>query len=193
MKRILIPLVISAGLLGAPAHAAASEDSIVAELRDQGFTRIEIRRTLLGRTRILATSSTYEREIILNPSSGVIIRDYWTVRGAVGNEGPSRIVGGPNQRDGGSDNRSTTGGSDRDSGGGGSSGGSTGGSLGGGSGGGSDGGLGGSGSNDSDDDDDDGGGSGGNDSDDDDDDDGSGGFDSEDSDDSDDDGDDDDD
>lgn len=163
MKSVLIPLVISAGLLGSPAHAAATEDSIVAELRDQGFTRIEIRRTLLGRTRIVATSSAYEREIILNPSSGVILRDYWTVRGAVGNDGPSRIVGGQNLRDGGSGERSTAGSSDRDSGSGGSSGGSSGGGSGGGSGGSS--------SNDSDDDDDDGGSSGDSGSDDSDDDD----------------------
>lgn len=155
MKRVLIPLVISAGLLGAPAYAAATEDGIVAELRDQGFTRIEIRRTLLGRTRIVATSPAYEREIILNPSSGVILRDYWKVRGAVGNDGPSRIVGGSNLRGGGSGDSSTAGSSDRGSGSGGGSGG---------------------GGNDSDDDDDDDGGgssgdSGSDDSDDDDDDD----------------------
>ena len=102
MKRILIPFVIAAGLLGPPAHAATTEASIVAELREQGFGRVEIRRTLLGRTRIIATSPTYEREIVLNPSTGVILRDFWKVRGEVGNDGPSSLVGGPNLRDGGS-------------------------------------------------------------------------------------------
>ena len=106
MSRVLIPLVIAAGLLGPPANAATSEQSIVSELREQGFTRVEIRRTLLGRTRIVATSPTYEREIILNPASGVILRDYWKVRGAAGNDGPSSLVGGPNLRDGG--NRSAS-------------------------------------------------------------------------------------
>jgi hypothetical protein len=101
MKRVLIPLVIAAGLLGPPAHSATTEESIVAELREQGFQRIEIRRTLLGRTRILAESSAYEREIILNPATGVILRDYWKTRGAVGRDGPSSLVGGPNLRDGG--------------------------------------------------------------------------------------------
>jgi hypothetical protein len=109
MKRVLIPLVIAAGLLGPPAHSATTEESIVAELREQGFQRIEIRRTLLGRTRILAESSAYEREIILNPATGVILRDYWKTRGAVGRDGPSSLVGGPNLRDGG--NAASSGGS----------------------------------------------------------------------------------
>jgi hypothetical protein len=107
IKRILIPLVVAAGLLGPPAHAASTEEGIVAELREQGFSRIEIRRTLLGRTRIIATSPTYEREIVLNPASGVILRDFWTVRGSTGRDGPSSLVGRPNLRDG--DNRSASG------------------------------------------------------------------------------------
>jgi hypothetical protein len=110
MKRILIPLVIAAGLLGAPAHAATTESGIVAELREQGFGQIEIRRTLLGRTRIIAISPAYEREIVLNPATGVILRDFWKVRGPVGDDGPSSLVGAPNLRDGG--NRSSSGSTD---------------------------------------------------------------------------------
>jgi hypothetical protein len=146
IKRILIPLVVAAGLLGPPAHAASTEEGIVAELREQGFSRIEIRRTLLGRTRIIATSPAYEREIVLNPASGVILRDFWTVRGSTGGDGPSSLVGRPNLRDG--DNRSASGtGRDDDDDDSGSSSGSSGGSS------------------DDDDDDDGGGDSGGNDSD----------------------------
>jgi hypothetical protein len=101
LKRLLIPVVIAAGLLGPAAHAKSTEDSIVTELREQGFTRIEIRRTLLGRTRIVAESPAYEREIVLNPSSGVILRDFWTTRGGGGGDGPASLVGRPNNRDGG--------------------------------------------------------------------------------------------
>lgn len=107
MRRILIHLAIALALLGPPAHATTTEASIVAELREQGFTRVEIRRTLLGRTRIVAESPTYEREIVINPASGVILRDYWKVRGEAGNDGPSSLVGRPNLRDGG--NRGSSG------------------------------------------------------------------------------------
>lgn len=34
-------------------------------------------RTLLGRTRFVATSDQYRREIILNPRTGEILRDLW--------------------------------------------------------------------------------------------------------------------
>ena len=85
MKRIIIPLVIAAGLLGPPAHATTAE-AIVAELREQGYRQIEIRRTLLGRTRIIATSPTYDREIVLNPSTGAILRDLIRVRDAGGDD-----------------------------------------------------------------------------------------------------------
>ena len=88
LKRVLISLAIVAGLLGPPAQASVTEQRIVAELREQGYARIEIRRTLLGRTRIRATSPSYEREIILNPATGVIIRDFWRSRNDNGGSGP---------------------------------------------------------------------------------------------------------
>jgi hypothetical protein len=113
LKRLLIPVVIATGLLGSAAHAKSTQDSIVAELREQGFTRIEIQRTLLGRTRILAESPAYEREIVLNPSSGVILRDFWTARDGGGGRGPANLIGRPNDGDGG--NRGTSGNSGRGS------------------------------------------------------------------------------
>jgi hypothetical protein len=106
-------VVIAAGLLGPAAHAKSTQDSIVAELREQGFNRIEIKRTLLGRTRIIAESPAYEREIVLNPSSGVILRDFWTTRDGGGGSGPASLIGRPNVRDGG--NRGASDDSDRGS------------------------------------------------------------------------------
>ncbi len=103
MKRLLLPLVIVAGLLAPPAaHAGATEDRIVAQLRDEGFTRIEISRTLLGRSRIVATGPEYEREIVLNPNTGVILRDFWIARrpGSGGSDGGGGIVAGPGMQDG---------------------------------------------------------------------------------------------
>ena len=51
---VLIPLAVVAGLLGPAAHASETQDRIIAELQDQGYSRIEVSRTLLGRTRIVA-------------------------------------------------------------------------------------------------------------------------------------------
>lgn len=64
------------GLPG-PAYAASFADQIVAQLSDQGFADIEVERTWLGRTRILAERGGAQREIILNASTGEILRDLW--------------------------------------------------------------------------------------------------------------------
>ncbi len=79
MKSIKI-LSVTAGLaLALPNLAAAEtvEEQIIRQLQAQGFNRIEVQRTLLGRVRIDATSSTLERELIFNPGTGEILRDYW--------------------------------------------------------------------------------------------------------------------
>ena len=59
--------------------AQTAVESVVSQLEAQGYARIETRRTLLGRVRILAVSDTLEREIILSPRSGVVLRDFWRV------------------------------------------------------------------------------------------------------------------
>lgn len=67
--------------LAAPALAGPVEDSIVRQLRDQGFGQIEIERTFLGRVRIVARSEKLEREIVVDPRTGEILRDYWVEHG----------------------------------------------------------------------------------------------------------------
>jgi len=52
---------------------------VIGQLRDQGFREIRVSRTFLGRTRIVATNSEFRREIVINPSTGLILRDYWVV------------------------------------------------------------------------------------------------------------------
>ena len=56
--------------------AQTAEDQVVDQLKRQGYRRISLSRTLLGRTRIVATGPGGRREIILNPSTGAILRDY---------------------------------------------------------------------------------------------------------------------
>lgn len=67
------------GVLLAPGAAFAQDYTaqVVAELREQGFGSIRTERTLLGRSRILAQSAEYKREIVLDPRTGEILRDLW--------------------------------------------------------------------------------------------------------------------
>lgn len=66
--------------LAAAAFAASAADQIVAQLRGQGFAKIEVEQTWLGRTRILAERGNASREIILNPNTGEILRDLWLTK-----------------------------------------------------------------------------------------------------------------
>lgn len=54
-------------------------ETIVDDLRAQGYDQIDVSRTLLGRTRIEAKSEAYLREIVLDARTGEILRDYWEV------------------------------------------------------------------------------------------------------------------
>ena len=67
-------------LLAVPVWADRLQERIVAQLRAQGYTRIEISRTFLGRSRIVAVSENRWREIVINPSTGLILRDYMVQR-----------------------------------------------------------------------------------------------------------------
>jgi len=59
-----------------PAAAQTSPDRIAREMRAEGFTRITAQRTLLGRIRIVGESDRARREVVLDPGTGVILRDY---------------------------------------------------------------------------------------------------------------------
>lgn len=63
------------------AQAAFGADRITLEmvnaaLEGQGYTVESVTRTLLGRVRIIASLGTVWREIVLDASSGQILRDY---------------------------------------------------------------------------------------------------------------------
>jgi len=75
-------LLFAMAVVLAPNAAAADrvKNSIVSQLRAQGFTSIVVSRTLLGRSRVVAQSPKLDREIIYNPVTGEIIRDYWSER-----------------------------------------------------------------------------------------------------------------
>lgn len=74
LKSLVIACALSLAAL--PALAAPSVDQIVAQLEAQGYDDIDVERTWLGRIRIEAESKTREREIIINPRTGEILRDF---------------------------------------------------------------------------------------------------------------------
>ncbi|MCC6303792.1 MAG: hypothetical protein IT545_01200, partial [Rhodobacteraceae bacterium] len=67
-------------LAGVPAVALAAAsphvDRVIAHLEAEGYRIVSVGRTLLGRTRILAENGSLLREIVLNPRSGEVLRDY---------------------------------------------------------------------------------------------------------------------
>jgi hypothetical protein len=65
-----------ASLLAAPALAQSVTDQMVAALRDQGYDILEMHDTWLGRVRVIAETETIRREIVFNPGTGEILRDY---------------------------------------------------------------------------------------------------------------------
>lgn len=75
--RLILPLVAGAMISAGGAFAAALQDQLIDQLKNQGFTEIRISRTLLGRVRIKAEGGGFEREIIFNPRTGEILRDFW--------------------------------------------------------------------------------------------------------------------
>lgn len=64
--------------IGAGAASAQSPaDSVVQQLREQGYVEFAVSRTLLGRTRVTAIAPNGgQREIVFNPATGEILRDY---------------------------------------------------------------------------------------------------------------------
>lgn len=75
--------ILRAGLLGlalasAPEARAQAQVSqaFIERLRAEGYESISIGRTLLGRIRIVARDATRQREIVVNPATGELLRDY---------------------------------------------------------------------------------------------------------------------
>ena len=145
MARIMMGALVVGALGGGPALAEGFADSIVRQLEAQGFSRIETEQTWLGRTRIVAEGAQGQREIIVNPNTGEILRDLWLAQndGGIGGliaAGVSDDDDRDSDNDDDDDNGGNSGGDNGGSGGdsGGDNGGNSGGGNGGGSGGGDD-------------------------------------------------------
>ena len=75
MKQRIISTAIAI-CLAFPAWSGPLEDHIVRQLQQQGYSQITVTRTFLGRSRIIAERQSGTREIIVNPNTGEILRDY---------------------------------------------------------------------------------------------------------------------
>lgn len=142
LKTLILILSLTVVALPAAAQVDDVRGRIIQQLHDEGFTEIHVSKTWLGRLRFEAFSETARREIVVNPSTGVILRDYLQMLVAQGISGQ----GGSGDESGSSSN-GTEGGSGSGGGSGVGGGGSGGGSGGSGGGGGGNGGGGGGGNN----------------------------------------------
>ena len=80
MKR-LFAIILTAAALSAPLPVLADPPAeigraVAAQLRDQGYGQIEVARTWLGRVRVVGLRGAIRREIVVNPNTGEILRDY---------------------------------------------------------------------------------------------------------------------
>ena len=88
-RKVMGALVM--GALGAgPALADSVSDNIVAQLETQGCRNVSTERTGLGRTRIIAEGEAGQREIVVNPNNGEILRDMFVE--ARGGDGAGRQI-----------------------------------------------------------------------------------------------------
>ncbi len=83
--------------LAGPAFAQDFAADLQASLEQDGFRIESVGRTLLGRVRILAQNASGEREIILNPRTGEILRDLWITRGKTPSTEPQQGGNGVDQ------------------------------------------------------------------------------------------------
>ena len=78
---------VALALVVTAAQADSLSDSLTRQLRAQGFTEVEVSRTWLGRLRVEARNDRMHREIVVNPNTGEILRDY--THAADGNDDPT--------------------------------------------------------------------------------------------------------
>ena len=94
--RLFGAAMIAGLMMSSALFAGTMETDLVGQLRAQGYSGIRVTHTWLGRVRIDARLDMFRREIILNPNTGEILRDYQgAIAQAVDNDDhkPSGSVG----------------------------------------------------------------------------------------------------
>lgn len=95
MARKVMGALVAGALGTTPVLADVYESNVVQQLEAEGFRSISTERTWLGRMRIVAESGDGQREIIINPNNGEVLRDLWLVerRGGEGNVQGEAVAG----------------------------------------------------------------------------------------------------
>lgn len=75
MRTLLLAVTIFAGFTQA-SFAGSVEQQVIRSLQAQGYQVLEQSYTFLGRLRIVAQNGSLQREIVVNPGTGEILRDY---------------------------------------------------------------------------------------------------------------------
>ncbi|WP_420344807.1 hypothetical protein [Paenirhodobacter sp.] len=75
-QRTALAAALGAALMAAPLRAEPPEAGVIAQLQALGYENFSVSRTLLGRVRVVAEGSGRRREIVFNPSTSEILRDY---------------------------------------------------------------------------------------------------------------------
>ena len=76
MKRLCVIIAFLTLPMAAMAEPKQVSDPWVKQLKRDGYGDIRIERTFLGRVRIVAERNEVQREIVLNRSTGEVLRDY---------------------------------------------------------------------------------------------------------------------
>ena len=79
-RQLILGSILLAACLAQPASAQTVKDQVVEQLRQSGFKHIRITQTILGRLRIVAQDGDTTREIVINPRTGEVLRDYSRAR-----------------------------------------------------------------------------------------------------------------
>ena len=94
IRALIIAVLLALSPMAASAQDGTVRDRMIEVLREDGYREIRISSTLLGRLRFVATKPEMRREIVVNPNTGVILRDYIRFSRADDDDGPAFSSGG---------------------------------------------------------------------------------------------------
>ncbi|MEM7717978.1 MAG: hypothetical protein AAF222_02150 [Pseudomonadota bacterium] len=100
MKRLLLVFMLCVAPITVHANEAVKE-RVVRELREDGYNDIRVGRTFLGRMRFVANKEGSRREVVVNPATGVVLRDYVAVIGNADGRSSDARASAPDEEDSG--------------------------------------------------------------------------------------------